>query len=63
MTVEPKREYRVAAHPEGYVVQNREVGSRRWTEGPIFLSREKAEDAMRRLAGLDDDGSPDNDDC
>jgi hypothetical protein len=59
VTDQPKREYRVAEHREGYVVESREVGSRRWTEGPIFLSREKAEEAVHRLAGLDNDGSGD----
>jgi hypothetical protein len=50
MADQPKREYRVAEHQEGYVVQSRDVGSHRWTDGPIFLSEEKAQEAMQRLA-------------
>jgi single-stranded DNA-binding protein len=45
----PEREYRVAAHHEGYVVQSRTVASNGWIDGPIFLSQEKAEAAMHRL--------------
>jgi len=50
MTDERKREYRVRVHVEGYVVQSRIVGSLHWTDGPVFLSEEKAEEAMQRLA-------------
>jgi len=56
MEDQPKREYRVAEHQEGYVVQSRHVGLDRWTDGPIFLSAEKAEEAMQRLAQTDDWG-------
>jgi hypothetical protein len=57
---EPKREYRVAEHQEGYMVQSRAAGSHRWNDGPIFLSDEKAVEAMHRLAGSnpDVDGGP-----
>ena len=51
MPDQPKREYRVVEQQQGYVVQSRDVGLDRWTDGPIFLSEEKAEEAMRRLAG------------
>jgi len=55
MVDDAKREYRVAEHQEGYVVQSRIVGSHWWRDGPIFLSEEKAEAAMNRLAALDQD--------
>jgi hypothetical protein len=61
MVDDPKREYRVAEHQEGYVVQSRTVGSHRWIDGPIFLSEEKAEAAMNTLAALDQDAG--DDDC
>ena len=50
MTDQPPKEYRVREHDEGYVVQSRAVGSTHWTDGPVFLSEEKALEAMRRLA-------------
>jgi len=49
MVDDAKREYRVAEHQEGYVVQSRIVGSHWWRDGPIFLSEEKAVEAMHRL--------------
>ena len=52
---EPLREYRVREHQEGYVVQSRSAGAHRWTDGPIFLSEEKAQEAMRRLAETQQD--------
>jgi len=51
MTDGPKTEYRVRVHDEGYMVQSRAVGSPHWTDGPVFLSEEKAQEAMHRLAG------------
>jgi hypothetical protein len=61
MADQPKLEYRVVGRQDGYVIQRRDVGADRWTDGPIFLSEEKAEEAMRRLAGpsLNDDGDDD----
>jgi hypothetical protein len=50
MADRPTREYRVREHDEGYVVQSRAVGSTHWTDGPVFLSEEKAQEALRRLA-------------
>jgi hypothetical protein len=55
MVDDPKREYRVVEHQEGYVVQSRKIGSHQWTDGPIFLSEEKAGEAMHRLAALSGD--------
>jgi hypothetical protein len=55
MVDDAKREYRVEEHQEGYLVRSRIVGSHRWTDGPIFLSEEKAEEAMHRLAALNED--------
>ncbi len=56
-----KREYRVAEHQAGYVVQSGIVGSHWWRDGPIFLSEEKAVEAMRRLAGPSQDIDGDDD--
>jgi hypothetical protein len=50
VTDQPKMEYRVRVHDEGYVVQSRAVGSQHWKDGPVFLSEEKAQEAMHRLA-------------
>jgi hypothetical protein len=50
MAEQGKREYRVKEHNEGYVVQSRTLGSHQWIDGPVFLSEEKAQEAMRRLA-------------
>ena len=50
MTDGPKTEYRVRVRDEGYVVQSRAAGSPHWTDGPVFLSEEKAQEAMQRLA-------------
>ena len=61
MVDDAKREYRVAEHQEGYVVQSRIVGSRWWRDGPIFLSEEKAVEAMHRLAGPSQDIEGDDD--
>jgi hypothetical protein len=61
MVDDAKREYRVAEHQEGYVVQSRIVGSYWWRDGPIFLSEEKAVEAMHRLAGPNQDVDGDDD--